>query len=120
MRACSTQKTGKTRSYPQFGSAAPIVAQRFCGIVLAWARARAWTVIALALPLALDKKVWGIAIGDDPAGRENHFVIYSKRRGFVVESRARTHATLKPLTEANVAAEIALLHRVKITRFERG
>ena len=67
----------------------------------------------------MDEKVWSIAIGDDPAGRENHFAIYSKRRGFAVESRARPHTTLKPLTEANVAAEIALFHRAKVTRFER-
>jgi hypothetical protein len=67
----------------------------------------------------MDEKVWGIAIGDDPASRENHFVIYSKRRGFAVESHAGTHTTLKPLTEAKVAAEIALFHRAKVTRFER-
>ncbi len=73
----------------------------------------------MALPMLLDERVWGLPIGNDPTGDEKQFVIYSKRRGFAVEGRARTHATLKPLTEENVAAEIAQLHRVKITRFER-
>jgi hypothetical protein len=68
----------------------------------------------------MDEQFWGVAIGTDPNGDEKHFIVYCKRRGFAVEAPSlRTYATLQELTEQNVAAQIALLHRVKVIRFER-
>lgn len=72
-----------------------------------------------ALPAAFSERVWGVAIGTDSEGHEKHFVVYSQQRGFAVKGRTRRYSTLRVLTEQNVAAQIALLHRVKIDRFER-